>query len=174
MFHWHSSGTPDPPCLGSLDLLGITEHRTTGNVHGQHLARTARRDGTAVAPCHQAVPPDGLRSPHAFEEFALPQFSDRAKADALALVRDDAVWSQLAPCGPDAPEPFALWRFHFRAGADNSGFVGWLATHLKSRFGTGVFVVCGQNSADGGIFDYWGCPWELREDVIAEVRELAA
>ena len=83
------------------------------------------------------------------------------------------MWSQLAPCGPDAPELFALWRFHFPAGADNSGFVGWLATHMKECFGTGVFVVCGQNSGDGGIFDYWGCPWELREDVVAEVRELA-
>ena len=111
--------------------------------------------------------------PHAFEEFPLSEFTSRASSNALALVRDDAVWSQLVPAGADAAEPFALWRFHFPAGADNSGFVGWLANHLKSRFGTGVFVVCGQNSGDGGIFDYWGCPWSLRDGVIAEIRSLA-
>ncbi len=70
--------------------------------------------------------------------------------------------------------PFAIWRFHFPQGADNSGFVGWLATHLKTRIGTGVFVICGQNSNDGGIFDYWGCPWELRDSVLSEVRALVA
>ena len=140
------------------------------NISHERPEEMERRLRRVIKQSHLTV----YEAPHAFEEFALPQFSDRAKADALALVRDDAVWSQLAPCGSDAPEPFALWRFHFPAGADNSGFVGWLAMHLKSRFGTGVFVVCGQNSADGGIFDYWGCPWELREDVIAEVRELAA
>ena len=114
-----------------------------------------------------------LDRPHAFEEFPRADFAGRADPEALALVRDDAVWSQLVPCGPDAREPFALWRLHFPAGADNSGFVGWLAGHLKARFGTGVFVVCGQNSDDGGIFDYWGCPWALREEVVAEVRRLA-
>lgn len=71
-------------------------------------------------------------------------------------------------------ELFAVWRFHFPAGADNSGFVGWLASHLKTLFGTGVFVVCGQNSADGGIFDYWGCPWALRDQVFAELDRLTS
>ena len=114
-----------------------------------------------------------LDGPYAFEEFPRADFAQRADAEALALVRDDAVWSQLVPCGEGASEPFALWRFHFPSGADNSGFVGWLAGHLKTRFGTGVFVVCGQNSVDGGIFDYWGCPWALRAEVVAEVRRLA-
>jgi hypothetical protein len=50
--------------------------------------------------------------------------------------------------------------------------VGWLATHLKQRFGTGVFVTCGQNRRDGGVFDYWGVPLALREDVFAEVERL--
>jgi hypothetical protein len=27
---------------------------------------------------------------------------------------------------------------------DNSGFVGWLASHLKAAIGTGVLVVCGK------------------------------
>ena len=47
-----------------------------------------------------------------------------------------------------------------------------LASHLKTKFGTGVFVTCGQNSKDGGIFDYWGCPLELRDQVLTEVRAL--
>ncbi len=109
---------------------------------------------------------------YAFDEFALDLFKERADDAAVALVRDDDVWSQLVKASADAPEPFAVWRFHFPKGADNSGFVGWLATHLKKCFGTGVFVVCGQNSNDGGIFDYWGCPWELRDSVIGEVRAL--
>lgn len=112
--------------------------------------------------------------PHVFEEFPPEEFGDRADPNAMALVRDDAVWSQLVPGAEDATEPFAIWRFHFPGGVDNSGFVGWLAARLKRRFGTGVFVVCGSNSADGGIFDYWGCPWNLRAEVIGEVRSLVA
>lgn len=81
----------------------------------------------------------------------------------LALVRDDEVWSSLRPADDEnSGERFALIRFHFPAGLDNSGFVGWLADELKRRLGTGIFVVCGQNSQRGGIFDYWGCPLELR------------
>jgi Family of unknown function (DUF6196) len=110
--------------------------------------------------------------PYAFEEFPIGLFNEHADPRALALVRDDHVWSQLVKARADAPEPFVLWRFHFPTGADNSGFVGWLAMHLKKSFGTGVFVVCGQNSKDGGIFDYWGCPWELRESVLDEVSAL--
>lgn len=107
-----------------------------------------------------------------FEEFALNEFCLRANEKALALVRDDKVWSQLIEQNNSNAERFAIWRFHFPEGADNSGFVGWLAMHLKTQFGTGVFVVCGQNSADGGIFDYWGCPWSLRDEVINAVQQL--
>ena len=111
---------------------------------------------------------------YVFEEFPLDAFHERADPNALALVRDDQVWSQLTRQNNPAPddEPFAIWRFHFPAGVDNSGFVGWLAMRLKEQFGTGVFVVCGQNSADGGIFDYWGCPLELRDDIIGAVESL--
>jgi hypothetical protein len=28
------------------------------------------------------------------------------------------------------------------------------ASHLKNKFGTGVFVICGQDSGHGGIYDY--------------------
>jgi hypothetical protein len=101
-----------------------------------------------------------------FDEFPLDAFPERARVDALALVRDDAVWSQLVPASVDASgERFVLWRFHFPPGVDNSGFVGWLATTIKRQVGTGVFVVCGQNSARGGIFDYWGAPEALRDQV---------
>jgi hypothetical protein len=113
-------------------------------------------------------------APYAFVEFPLAAFRERADPEALALVRDETVWSMLVPAPQDAAETFAIWCFHFPAGADNSGFVGWLATHLKVRFGTGVFVTCGQNTADGGIFDYWGCPWELRDAVLSEVEALVA
>ena len=111
---------------------------------------------------------------YAFREFPLSDFPAAAHPEALALVRDDQVWSQLVPCVEQGEELFSLFRFHFPAGCDNSGFVGWLATRLKQRFGTGVFVTCGQNREDGGIFDYWGVPAALAEEVLQEVRRMAA
>ena len=112
--------------------------------------------------------------PYAFTEFALDKLAVAADPEALALVRDAEIWSQLVPHRTGAAETFTIFRFHFAAGLDNSGFVGWLATHLKRRLGTGVFVVCGQNAARGGIFDYWGCPISLREGVLAEIENLIA
>ena len=109
---------------------------------------------------------------YSFDEFPIGEFRHRADEKALALVRDDHLWSQLVESNDSAQERFAIWRFHFPDGADNSGFVGWLAMHLKAQFGTGVFVVCGQNSSDGGIFDYWGCPWSLRAKVVNEIRNM--
>lgn len=110
---------------------------------------------------------------YAFLEFGLADFPLAVRPDALAIVRDDAVWSQLVPCRDEGQELFGIFRFHFPEGVDNSGFVGWLATRLKHRFGTGVFVTCGQNRKDGGIFDYWGVPAALAADVIAHVQSLA-
>ena len=109
---------------------------------------------------------------YAFEEFPLSDFGARASPKALALVRDESVWSQLVVSYDENSERFGVFCFHFPKNADNSGFVGWLASHLKTKFGTGVFVTCGQNSKDGGIFDYWGCPLELRDQVVTEVRAL--
>lgn len=85
--------------------------------------------------------------------------------EVLAVVRDEDCWSSLAPATATAAERFSLFSFHFSPGADNSGFVGWLATELKRRTGTGVFVVCGYNSGRGGIYDYWGCPVQVRGQV---------
>ncbi|WP_129788640.1 DUF6196 family protein [Promicromonospora panici] len=104
--------------------------------------------------------------------------------ETLAVVRDEDVWSSLvpAPAPPDeagdgasgaaGAERFGLFSFHFPHAADNSGFVGWLASHLKQELGTGVFVVCGSNTSRGGIFDYWGCPDTLLADAVAVVERL--
>lgn len=94
--------------------------------------------------------------------------------ETLAVVRDEASWSRLVPLADthDEVEKFGIFSFHFPEGSDNSGFVGWLASHLKAELGTGVFVVCGSNSARGGIYDYWGCPVELLEQAVAAVTEL--
>jgi hypothetical protein len=108
-----------------------------------------------------------------FEEFPLDQ-PPTLTADALALVRDEHSWSRLVPSagGAEGAELFGIFSFHFPAGADNSGFVGWLASRLKSELGTGVFVVCGSNSARGGIYDYWGCPVDLLDQAVAVVSGL--
>ena len=107
-----------------------------------------------------------------FEEFLLADFASKARADALALVRDTEVWSQLVPSNDESSQLFSIFSFHFYGCPDNSGFVGWLASHLKKELGTGVFVTCGQNSKRGGIFDYWGCLSTLGEKAVEEVRLL--
>ncbi len=94
--------------------------------------------------------------------------------EVVAVVRDESSWSCLGPAADDAEETFALFSFHFPGAADNSGFVGWLATELKTRLGTGVFVVCGQNSARGGIYDYWGVPVSLADHARAVIERLRA
>ena len=77
-----------------------------------------------------------------------------------------------APAGTAGGERFALFSFHFPAGLDNSGFVGWLASELKRRLGTGVVVICGQNSERGGIHDHWGYPARLRAKATQVLDEL--
>ena len=110
--------------------------------------------------------------PYAFEERRVDE-APAPSGGALAVVVDDDVASYLVPAREDAGERFGIVKVHFPDGVDNSGFVGWLATHMKAALGTGVFVVCGSNRERGGIYDYWGFPWELRErvaDVIARLR----
>jgi hypothetical protein len=92
--------------------------------------------------------------------------------EALAIVRDDEVWSLLIPETDEHAEKFKIFSFHFQDGLDNSGFVGWLASKIKQQLGTGVFVVCGQNTNKGGIFDYWGCPVSVAKEVLELVERL--
>ena len=110
--------------------------------------------------------------PYVFEEVIVERFPSHHVADALAFVRDSHVWSALVPRRGRQQEAFAVFSFHFPPNLDNSGFVGWLASHLKASVGTGVFVVCGQNSARGGIFDYWGAPLSVADQVLEQVRML--
>lgn len=110
--------------------------------------------------------------PYVFAEVSVERFPSHHIADALAFVRDSQVWSALVPQRQQQQEAFALFSFHFPPKLDNSGFVGWLASHLKARVGTGVFVVCGQNSSRGGIFDYWGAPLSVAGQVLKEVNLL--
>lgn len=110
--------------------------------------------------------------PYVFAEVSVERFPSHHIADALAFVRDRDVWSALIPQRQQQGEAFSLFSFHFPPNLDNSGFVGWLASHLKASIGTGVFVVCGQNSTRGGIFDYWGAPLSVADQVLKEVRLL--
>jgi len=107
-----------------------------------------------------------------FEEFPLSEFGIKANPESLALVRDSETWSQLVSSADISKELFTIFSFHFKENEDNSGFVGWLASYLKQKLGTGVFVTCGHNSSKGGIFDYWGCPAELGSKVVSEVKLL--
>jgi len=112
--------------------------------------------------------------PYTFVEITVSRFPEELLPVALAFVRDEDVWSALVPSSSSEQEQFVVFGFHFTPGLDNSGFVGWLASHLKARLGTGVLVVCGQNSQRGGIFDYWGAPLSVSGRVIAEIEQLRA
>ena len=93
-------------------------------------------------------------------------------SDTLACVRDGTKWSFLTRSTDDTKELCAVFLIHFPAGIDNSGFVGWLASQIKQRTGSGVFVICGSNSDRGGIYDYWGCPIGARDEVLLAVERL--
>ncbi|MEO9805177.1 MAG: DUF6196 family protein [Reichenbachiella sp.] len=108
--------------------------------------------------------------PYYFREVPVDDFQFDSKA--LAMVKDDEVWSLLVPVEKEGTENFKIFSFHFEEGLDNSGFVGWLATKIKEKLGSGIFVVCGQNSNQGGIFDYNGCPIEIADEVIHYIEEL--
>lgn len=107
--------------------------------------------------------------------WSFKRVGDPNRDDALALVKDVEGWCALLPAaeGPaDGIERFALTLSTFPAGLDNSGYVGWLATTIKERLGSGVFVVCGDNPARGGIFDYLGYPVECADAVRELLEEL--
>lgn len=129
---------------------------------------TAVRLRGVLAACEWRV----LDGVFGYREWPCDEFPADRAVDALAFVRDEDVWSVLGPADPSEPEPLRVFSFHFPPGVDNSGFVGWLAGHLKSRLGTGVLVVCGQNRERGGIFDYWGVPLEVGTAAVAEIERL--
>jgi Family of unknown function (DUF6196) len=110
--------------------------------------------------------------PYSFVETDVSRFPEELLRVALAFVRDEDVWSALVPTSSPQQEQFIIFGFHFKSDLDNSGFVGWLASHLKACMGTGVLIVCGQNASRGGIFDYWGAPWSIGKQVIAEIERL--
>lgn len=113
-----------------------------------------------------------LDDAYAFVETSAADFPAQLVPSTLAFVRDEDVWSALVPATSSEQEQFMVFSFHFPPGLDNSGFVGWLASHLKATLGTGVMVVCGQNSARGGIFDYWGTPLAMANQVRDELERL--
>ncbi|MFS2140286.1 DUF6196 family protein [Duganella sp. Dugasp56] len=113
-----------------------------------------------------------LPAPYAFMETSVADFPVELLGTALAFVRDEQVWSALVPATSPDQEQFMVFSFHFTPGLDNSGFVGWLASHLKTVLGTGVLVVCGQNAQRGGIFDYWGVPLAMASQTRAELDRL--
>lgn len=98
--------------------------------------------------------------------------ADGLPENALALVRYGPAWCALLPAQEQAPEKFVVWRFTFPPGRDNSGFVGWFSTLLKQEFGAGAIVVCGDHPEKGGIYDYYGVLWDLRDGVKALIGRL--
>ena len=101
------------------------------------------------------------------------QFVDGAAlepdTDAIATVRNGSHLSHLRPAEPaTGAERFSVFRVQFPPDKDNSGFVGWLASTIKTTTGSGVAIVCGHDAQHGGIYDYWLVP----NEVAAKVRRL--
>lgn len=160
-----------------LALRRVSESRLTSE--GRHLyisketpEQTDKRLRAVIA-ASDLVWNDAV---YAFYEYPADAFPAKEVRDSLAFVRDREVWSVLKRAEADAVERFGLFSFHFPDGLDNSGFVGCLATIMKRELGTGVLVICGQNSKRGGIFDYWGVPIGLKDEaakIINKLRERA-
>lgn len=166
-----------PPCgilLQTAQTLIDTGEYRRGTAMLVHVsqespAQTQARLAMVLAQARWWVAPQLYR----FEEFPDTEFAHRINHQALALVRDGHVWSQLVPCGDDQQDDaFTIFSFHFPEGLDTSGFVGWLASLIKQQVGTGVLVICGQNRAAGGIYDYWACPPQCRDAVLDLITRL--
>ena len=98
---------------------------------------------------------------YAFERLAA---GDKPRDDALTCVRDGETWSQLVPVEAVTDGMvFRIFAFHFDPRYDAAGFVGWLHAHLARATGVGHIVV---------MLDYWGCPAEDADRVLAEIERL--
>lgn len=117
---------------------------------------------------------DVLSLQYMFVEFHISQFPAHLSTTALAFVKDNVVWSALVPVEASTPpnDSYLVVGFHFAADIPNGGFIGWLASEFKRQLGTGVFVVCGQNSADGGVFDYWGIPVSVAAEALKMITKM--
>ena len=120
---------------------------------------------------------EALSKPYAWQQVSrLLQLP----ATAVAAVRDSSTWYALRAVTPEAAGAYRIMVFHFAEGSNASGFVAWLAGIIKKEVGTGVMVVCGFDAratpalwqTSLGLFDYWGCPWGLGDEVIALVERL--
>jgi hypothetical protein len=104
--------------------------------------------------------------------WCFERFEGDPPPHALAMVKDVDGWCTLVPAATHADEPFGVTLTTFSPQIDNSGYVGWLATTIKQRLGSGVFVICGDNPHRGGIFDYLGYPVEVTDAVRTLIDEL--
>jgi len=138
------------------------------HIKKETVEQTNKRLISVISSCQFEV----CRGFYIYHEFSSSSFLAHFRIDALAVVRDKDTWSQLIPSKEKSTELYKVFSFHFKRGIDNSGFVGWLASYLKHKIGTGVFVVCGFDSQQGGFYDYWGCPAEISDKVIYEVNKL--
>lgn len=108
-----------------------------------------------------------FEEPYAYIEKTDTTGQIKIDPKAIAFIRDEDSVCQLLPIiDPGLHESFFIICFHFPEKLDNSGFVGWLASRFKQQLGTGVFVICGQNSSRGGVYDYFGIPEALRSDAL--------
>ena len=120
---------------------------------------------------------DVLPHPHAWQAI---ESAASLPATALAAVRDGAAWYALSPVAVGTAGAYRILAFHFAEGSNASGFVAWLAALMKKEAGTGAMVVCGFDARASsalwqtslGLFDYWGCPWDFGDNVIALVERL--
>ena len=109
--------------------------------------------------------------------------NEAPQQEAIACVRDGNQWYQFAPAAVDASaQCYRVVSFHFKEGFDASGFVAWLAGHLKRSAGTGSVVICGKDQRDTpglfraslGVFDYWCCSVVSGDRFVAVIQSLRA
>lgn len=64
-----------------------------------------------------------------FKEMPANKFCFEPKA--LAMIKDNKIWSFLIPSESSNNDNFKIFSFHFTNELDNSGFIGWLASKIK-------------------------------------------
>jgi hypothetical protein len=101
--------------------------------------------------------------------------------NAITCVRDGDIWHEFVSASPTSSgQRYRVVSFHFKEGIDASGFVAWLACHLKRSAGTGSVVICGKDKRDSaelfqtsqGVFDYWCCSVAAGDRFVSVIRSL--
>ena len=114
-----------------------------------------------------------LPTPYSWQPCAVAPGATSSSDEAIAMMRSDQGWCQLAPAnGSAGREAWALARLQFDPGAQLDGFVDWFAARLRQRLHSRVTVASA--SSGPAHVAYWGIPEPYRDGLGRELAILAS